>query len=200
MAALALQCAAGPACVAWTSPGPAKPASQTDLRSGRCSFLASCSQLVPQAFSSVARAARHATVRAADPDLEDFEKRLESLRRVPRGEGAKAQKRKGAGAEEPRKGDDKKEVYLEPVSLQEPAVNGVPLSLGFAPYAEILNGQLALLGLGALLSVELYTGGSLVNFHEGGTIGTQAYFILGLSAMLIKFHKERISVWPESRK
>ena len=59
------------------------------------------------------------------------------------------------------------EVYLEPVPLQEPAVNGVPLSLGFAPYAERLNGQLALLGLGALLSVELYTGGSLVNFHEG---------------------------------
>jgi hypothetical protein len=59
------------------------------------------------------------------------------------------------------------EIYLEPVPLQEPAVNGVPLSLGFTPYAENLNGQLALLGLGALLSVELYSGGSFVNFHEG---------------------------------
>ncbi|GAQ87519.1 hypothetical protein KFL_003580120 [Klebsormidium nitens] len=200
MAALALRSAAAPACAALTFSSPASPAGQSNLRSGGCSFLASCSQLVTQAPSSVAPPQRHASVRAADPDLEDFEKRLESLRRVPRGEGAKAQKRKGAGAEEPRKGDDKKEVYLEPVSLQEPAVNGVPLSLGFAPYAEILNGQLALLGLGALLSVELYTGGALVNFHEGGTIGTQAYFILGLSAMLIKFQKEKISVWPEGKK
>lgn len=115
MAALTLHSAAAPAYAASTFPSSASSVSQSDLRSGRCSFLASCSQLVPQAPCAVARAERHAGVRAADPqaDLEDFEKRLESLRRVPRGEGTKAQKRKGAGAEEPRKGDDKKVLKAE---------------------------------------------------------------------------------------
>ncbi|GLT66891.1 hypothetical protein SLA2020_392330 [Shorea laevis] len=47
---------------------------------------------------------------------------------------------------------------LPPVPLKEPMSGGLKVDFGFSPYSERINGRIAILGLTALLLVELATG------------------------------------------
>ncbi|ONK62379.1 uncharacterized protein A4U43_C07F3270 [Asparagus officinalis] len=87
---------------------------------------------------------------------------------------------------------------LPPVPLREPmTVNGLKVDLGFTPYSEMLNGRVAMLGLAALVLVELGSGKGLLSYHAPPVLFLQVYTVAALSAIFVKFEKERISVWPE---
>lgn len=133
----------------------------------------------------------------ADPT---FENRLARVRLKYRsGAGKKAEQRRarksggGGGG-----GGGKKKVMLPPVPLKEAvAADGLAVEVGFSPYSERLNGRLAGLGLAALLLVELGSGQSLVRYHSPAILFIQLYSIAAAAALLIKFEKERISIWPQ---
>ena len=72
------------------------------------------------------------------------------------------------------------------------------MEFGFSPYSERVNGRIAILGLGALLSVELATGQSVISFHSPAIIFIQVYFVAAVSALFLKYEKESVSIWPES--
>lgn len=71
------------------------------------------------------------------------------------------------------------------------------MEFGFSPYSERINGRVALLGLAALLLVELATGKSVIKYHSAEIVFVQMYFVAAATAMYSKFEKERISVWPK---
>lgn len=89
-------------------------------------------------------------------------------------------------------------VFLPPVSLKEPVSGGLNVEFGFSPYSERINGRIAILGLTALLLVELATGQGVINYHTPSIIFLQVYFVATVAALYVKFEKERISVWPQS--
>ncbi|KAF5182462.1 Fkbp-type peptidyl-prolyl cis-trans isomerase [Thalictrum thalictroides] len=70
--------------------------------------------------------------------------------------------------------------------------------MGFSPYTERVNGKLATLGLAALLLVELATGKTVIRYHTPAIVFIQIYFVTAVSAVFVKYEKERISIWPES--
>ena len=49
-------------------------------------------------------------------------------------------------------------MYLPPVPLKESVSGGLKVEIGFSPYSERVNGRVTILGLSALLLVELATG------------------------------------------
>lgn len=89
-------------------------------------------------------------------------------------------------------------VYLAPVPLKEAVSGGLKVDVGFSPYSERLNGRIAILGLTALLLVEIATGKGVVNYHTPAIVLIQIYFVAAVSALYVKYEKEKISVWPQS--
>lgn len=82
--------------------------------------------------------------------------------------------------------------------LKEPVSGGLKVDFGFSPYSERVNGRIAILGLGALLLVELATGQSVIRYHSPAIIFIQVYFVAAVSALYVKYEKESVSIWPES--
>ncbi|GAV77257.1 hypothetical protein CFOL_v3_20728 [Cephalotus follicularis] len=127
----------------------------------------------------------------SDPD--QFDARLARVR-YRSGTGKKAELRKvkkgkkvsGSGAG----------MYMPPVALKEPVSGGLKVDFGFSPYSERVNGRVAILGLTALLLVELGTGKSVINYHTPAVVLIQVYFVAAVMALFIKYEKEMISVWP----
>lgn len=89
-------------------------------------------------------------------------------------------------------------MYLPPVPLKEPVSGGVKVELGFSQYSERLNGRIAILGLAALVLVELATGKGVINYHTPAIILIQIYFVAAVGAVFVKYEKEKISVWPQT--
>ncbi|CAK9308759.1 unnamed protein product [Citrullus colocynthis] len=145
--------------------------------------------------------------RAADPespaadsesgsDGDDFEDRLAKVRlRYRSGTGKKAEIRK---ARKSKKGSSASasSVYLPPVPLKEPVSGGLKVEFGFSPYSERMNGWIAILGISALVLVELATGKGVINYHTPAIILIQVYFVAAVAALYIKYEKEKVSVWP----
>lgn len=75
---------------------------------------------------------------------------------------------------------------------------GLKVDFGFSPYSERINGRIAILGLTALVAVELATGKGVINYHTPPIVLIQVYFVAAVSALFVKYEKERVSVWPES--
>lgn len=138
------------------------------------------------------------------PDADEFEARLKQVRiRYRRGQGKKAElrkarkSRKGAAGGRSSSGPGSG-MYLPAVPLKEPVSEGLVVGFGFNPYSERINGRAAMLGLMALLLVEMATGKSLVRYHTPPIVFVQLYFVAAASAVYVKFVKERVSVWPQS--
>ncbi|XP_010534291.1 PREDICTED: uncharacterized protein LOC104809886 [Tarenaya hassleriana] len=133
----------------------------------------------------------------SDSDSDQFESRLSKIRvRNRSGTGRKAEVRKSKrgsiGASKKGSG-----MYLPPVNLKESISGGLKVELGFSPYSERVNGRIAGLGLAALLMVELVTGKSVLNYHSPATVLIQVYFVAAVSALFVKYEKEKVSVWPK---
>lgn len=109
--------------------------------------------------------------------------------------GEKAELRKGKKSKGTNGGSGGN-VFLPPVPLKEPVSGGVKVEMGFSRYTERLNGRLAGLGLAALLLVELATGKSVLNYHSPSIVFIQIYFVAAVSAMYVKYEKEKVSIWP----
>ncbi|KAK6933270.1 hypothetical protein RJ641_036164 [Dillenia turbinata] len=134
------------------------------------------------------------------PEQDAFENRLSQVRlRYRSGTGKKAEIRKIRSGKKP-SSSSTSSVFLPPVQLKEPISNGLKVETGFTPYTEWLNGRHAILGLAALLSVELATGKSLINYHSPAIVLIQIYFVAAVGALCVKFEKERVSVWPLPKK
>ncbi|XP_071722421.1 uncharacterized protein [Rutidosis leptorrhynchoides] len=136
---------------------------------------------------------------------DQFENRLSQIRvRYRSGSGKKAEQRKekkGKKSEKSKSGGSG--MYLPPVALKEAMSSlddGLKVEFGFSPYSERLNGRIAILGLSALLLVELATGKSVINYHSPSIIFTQIYFVAAVTALFVKFEKEKVSVWPDQSK
>ncbi|XP_010558775.1 PREDICTED: uncharacterized protein LOC104827311 [Tarenaya hassleriana] len=131
------------------------------------------------------------------PDPDQFESRLSKIRlRYRSGTGKKAEVRKSKRGTtgSANKGSG---MYLPPVDLKESMSGGLKVELGFSPYSERVNGGIAGLGLAALLLVELATGKSVLNYHTSAIVLIQIYFVAAVSALFIKYEKEKASVWPK---
>ncbi|MCL7040395.1 hypothetical protein MKW94_020566 [Papaver nudicaule] len=130
-------------------------------------------------------------------DQESFENKLAQVRlRYKSGTGKKAELRKGKKTKASAGGSGGGSVFLPPVPLKEPVSSGLKVELGFSRYTERLNGRLAGLGLAALLLVELATGKSVLNYHSPSIVFIQIYFVAAVSALYIKYEKEKVSIWP----
>ncbi|KAK7351225.1 hypothetical protein VNO77_10519 [Canavalia gladiata] len=133
----------------------------------------------------------------AEPTDDDFDDRINQLRlRYRSGTGKKAELRKNRKSKKGTSGSGSS-VYLPPVPLKEPVSGGLKVELGFSQYSERLNGRIAILGLTALLLVELATGKGVINYHTPAIILIQIYFVAAVSAIYVKYEKEKISVWPQ---
>ncbi|KFK38593.1 hypothetical protein AALP_AA3G133800 [Arabis alpina] len=133
----------------------------------------------------------------SDPD--QFESRLSNIRlRYRSGTGKKAEVRKSKkGSSSSGSASKGSGMYLPPVSLKESVSDGLKVELGFSPYSERINGRIAGLGLMALILVELATGKSVLNYHTPSVVLIQVYFVAAVSALVVKFDKEKVSVWPK---
>ncbi|KAF8396706.1 hypothetical protein HHK36_018333 [Tetracentron sinense] len=118
---------------------------------------------------------------------DNFDERLARLR-YRSGTGKKAEARKGKRS---KKSSSTGAVFLPPVPLKEPVSGGLKVDFGFTPYTERLNGRIAALGLAALLLVELASGKSVINYHTPSIIFIQIYFVAAVSAIYVKFEKEK---------
>lgn len=70
---------------------------------------------------------------------------------------------------------------------------GLKVDFGFSPYSERINGRIAMLGLTALVAVELATGKGVINYHTPAIVLIQVYFVAAVSALFVKYEKERPS-------
>lgn len=153
------------------------------------------------------------TTRATDPDSLDssepsgsestdaFEERLNQVRiRYRSGTGKKAELRKTRkkGGSSSSSSGSSGSVFLPPVPLKEPVSGGLKVDFGFGPYSERVNGWVAIVGLSALISVELATGKSVINYHTPAIVFIQMYFVAAVTALYVKYEKEKVSVWPQS--
>lgn len=135
-----------------------------------------------------------------EPASDSFEDRLSQVRlRYRSGTGKKAEARKSKKGKKTGSGSGST-VFLPPVPLKEPVSSGLNVEFGFSPYSERINGRIAILGLTALLLVELATGQGVINYHTPSIIFIQIYFVATVAALYVKFEKEKISVWPQSDK
>ncbi|XP_022133568.1 uncharacterized protein LOC111006119 [Momordica charantia] len=139
---------------------------------------------------------------AADPepgsDGDDFENRLAKVRLKYRsGTGKKAEIRKARKSNKgSTAGAGGSSVYLPPVPLKEAVSGGLKVEFGFSPFSERINGWIAILGISALVLVELATGKGVINYHTPAIILIQVYFVAAVAAVYVKFEKEKVSVWP----
>ncbi|KAK2979309.1 hypothetical protein RJ640_013273 [Escallonia rubra] len=132
-----------------------------------------------------------------EPPTDDFEARLAQLRvRNRSGTGKKAEVRKSRKSNK-KAGPSGVSVFLPPVPLKEPVSGGLKVEFGFTPYSERINGRVAMLGLSALVLVELATGKSVISYHSPSIVFVQVYFVAAICAMYSKVQKERLSVWPQ---
>ncbi|EEF37329.1 conserved hypothetical protein [Ricinus communis] len=131
----------------------------------------------------------------SDSDSDPFESRLSNVRlRYRSGTGKKAEVRKSKkGVSKSGTGSG---LYLPPVPLKEAVSGGVKVEFGFSRYTERVNGRIAILGLTALLLVELATGKGVINYHTPAVVLIQVYLVAAVSALYIKYEKEKVSVWP----
>ncbi|KAJ0979403.1 hypothetical protein J5N97_014877 [Dioscorea zingiberensis] len=142
--------------------------------------------------------AKPTTTTEADPS---FDSRLSQVRLKYRsGTGKKAEQRRakksgggGGGGGAKKKGS----VMLPPIPLRDPLADGLRVEVGFTPYTERLHGRLAGLGLAALLLVELGSGQGLLKYHSPAILFIQIYTVAAVTALFVKYEKERTSVWPE---
>lgn len=88
-------------------------------------------------------------------------------------------------------------MFLPPIPLKEPVSEGLKVEFGFSSYSERVNGRIAMLGLTALLLVELATGKSVINYHTPAIVFIQIYFVAAVAAVYLKYEKEKVSVWPK---
>ncbi|CAI9091515.1 OLC1v1026571C1 [Oldenlandia corymbosa var. corymbosa] len=134
----------------------------------------------------------------SDSDSDDFDSRLSQIRlRYKSGQGKKAEVRKTRkGA--PGTSGSGSSLYLPPVQLKEPVSEGLTVEFGFSPYSERANGRIALVGLTALVLVELATGQGVIKYHSPAIVFIQIYFMAAASALYIKYEKEKVSVWPQT--
>ncbi|KAI5659909.1 hypothetical protein M9H77_28702 [Catharanthus roseus] len=135
----------------------------------------------------------------SNSDQDNFDSRLSQIRlRYRSGQGKKSEVRKT------KKGGGKKGssgsagIFLPPVPLKQPVSEGLNVELGFSPYSERINGRIALVGLTALILVELATGKGVINYHTPAIVLIQIYFMAAASALYVKYEKEKVSVWPRS--
>ncbi|KAJ6909477.1 hypothetical protein NC652_020454 [Populus alba x Populus x berolinensis] len=128
---------------------------------------------------------------------DQFESRLSQVRlRYRSGTGKKAELRK---AKKGKSGSGSGSgMYLPPVPLKKSVSDGLKVEFGFSPYSERVNGRIAILGLLALLLVELATGKSVINYHTPTIVVIQIYFVAAVTALYVKYEKEKVSIWPES--
>ena len=132
----------------------------------------------------------------SEPEQDSFENKLSQVRlRYRSGTGKKAELRKG---KKPKKGSSGSGMYLPPVALKEPVSNGLKVDFGFSPYSERINGRVAMLGLTALVLVEIATGKGVINYHTPSIVLIQVYFVAAVTALYVKYEKEKVSVWPQS--
>ncbi|KAJ1436411.1 hypothetical protein SESBI_04445 [Sesbania bispinosa] len=131
---------------------------------------------------------------------DDFDNRMNEFRiRNRSGTGKKAEIRKARKSKKGTSGPGSgSSVYLPPVPLKEAVSGGLKVELGFSPYSERLNGRIAILGLTALLLVELATGKGVINYHTPSIVLIQIYFVAAVSTLYVKYEKEKISIWPDS--
>ncbi|XP_055801260.1 uncharacterized protein LOC129870480 [Solanum dulcamara] len=134
---------------------------------------------------------------SSDPD--SFENRLSQVRlRYRSGTGKKAEVRKTRKGKKSSSGSGSgSSVFLPPIPLKEPVSEGLTVEFGFSPYSERVNGRIAMLGLSALLLVELATGKSVINYHTPAIVFIQVYFVAAVTAVYLKYEKEKVSVWPK---
>ncbi|KAI4384453.1 hypothetical protein MLD38_002608 [Melastoma candidum] len=141
------------------------------------------------------------TSSSAPPPVDDgaFENRLSKIRlRYRSGTGKKAELRKAKKAGSAASSSSSS-LYLPPVPLKEPkSFDGSKVEIGFSTYSEKINGRIAMLGLTALLLVELATGKGVINYHTPAIILIQVYFVAAVGAIWIKYEKESVAVWPKS--
>ncbi|KZV43462.1 hypothetical protein F511_09905 [Dorcoceras hygrometricum] len=134
---------------------------------------------------------------AAEPEPgkdDSFDNRLYQVRlRNRSGTGKKAELRKSKKGKKSGSGPS---IFQPPVPLKEAFSEGLSVEFGFSSYAERIHGRLAILGLCALLSVELATGQGVISYHSTPIIFIQLYFVAAVSALYVKYEKEKISVWP----
>lgn len=83
--------------------------------------------------------------------------------------------------------------------LKEAVSEGLNVEFGFSPYSERVNGRIALIGLTALILVELATGQGVIKYHSPAIILIQVYFMAAASALYVKYEKEKVSVWPRTQ-
>lgn len=140
---------------------------------------------------------------SSDPNDVDaeMEARLAAIqRKVGSGSGRKADARKGGrlstDSDSVSSRSEAKSSSLPLTSIRDVTSAGLAVSLGFNAYTERLNGKFATVGLAAILLVELASGGSLMAYHDGATLGVQFYFVLCCAAIFVKLEKEKGGIWP----
>lgn len=144
---------------------------------------------------------------STSPESDPFESRLSQVRlRYRSGTGKKAELRKSkkSGAvsgstTSSSSSSSSSSIYLPPVPLKEAVSNGLKVDFGFSQYSERINGRIAILGLTALVLVELATGKSVISYHTPAIIFIQIYFVAAVAALFVKYEKEKVSVWPPSQ-
>ncbi|MCE3217066.1 hypothetical protein HAX54_010221 [Datura stramonium] len=135
------------------------------------------------------------TAADASSDPDSFENRLSQVRRRYRsGTGKKAQTRSTRKGNKGSSGSGSgSSVFLPPIPLKEPVSEGLNVEFGFSPYSERVNGRIAMLGLSALLLVELATGKSVINYHTPAIVFIQVYFVAAVAAVYLKYEKEKLN-------
>ncbi|OMO51205.1 hypothetical protein COLO4_37769 [Corchorus olitorius] len=134
---------------------------------------------------------------SSSADSDPFDARLSQVRlRYRSGTGKKAERRKSKKSGSTSSSSSSSSIYLPPVPLKEATSNGLKVDFGFSPYSEKINGYIAMLGLSALVLVELATGKSVISYHTPAIILIQIYFVAAVAAVFVKYEKEKVSVWP----
>lgn len=135
----------------------------------------------------------------SEPEQDSFENRLSQVRlRYRSGTGKKAELRKGKKPKKSSSSSSGSGMFLPPVPLKEPVSGGLKVDFGFSPYSERINGRVAILGLTALVLVEIATGKGVINYHTPSIVLIQVYFVAAVTALYVKYEKEKVSVWPQS--
>ncbi|KAL8519039.1 hypothetical protein ACS0TY_010111 [Phlomoides rotata] len=180
------------------------PPSTLQLPKPSTSFPSSARPTLPLKLRAPPRAAPEEDSAASTssepaPDKDDsFDNRLLQVRlRNRSGTGKKAEARKSRKGKKTGPGSAPgSSVFLPPVPLKEPVSEGLNVEFGFTPFSERVNGRIAILGLSALFLVELATGQGVLNYHTPSIVFIQVYFVAAVSAMYVKYEKEKISLWP----
>ncbi|XP_019191636.1 PREDICTED: uncharacterized protein LOC109186167 [Ipomoea nil] len=134
-----------------------------------------------------------------EEEADDFESRLSNVRiKYRSGLGKKAERRKSRQGKKVAS-ESGSGMYLPPVSLREAVSEGLSVEFGFTPFSERVNGRIAILGITALVLVELATGQGVIKYHTPSIVLIQVYFVAAVAALYVKYEKEKVSVWPSDK-